>query len=167
MVWSVFSSSPYPLLTVHCVMCICCVPGHWRLEVFPLISLPIPAFHVSRQACVPSLICCVLLVFVLFSEPLKVRHQLSYDYRLISHLYTRTREHEGYSPRTGIMYQNPPTSNINKHQKKKSHPINFEDFKIIQVVEPYDTEIAESIQIHCYKPNLNGNTTSVPLNILA
>ena len=110
--------------------------------------------------------------------PLKLRSNVVYNYtcgicnssyigETKRHFYTRTREHEGYSPRTGIMYQNPPTSNIYKHQKEKGHPINFEDFKIIQVAEPYDTEIAESIQIHCYKPNLNGNTTSVPLNILA
>ena len=79
------------------------------------------------------------------------------------HFYTRCREHEGYSPRTGTAYRNPPNSNIYRHQQEQGHPILLENLEILLTTDSYNLEIAESIQIHCIRPNLNVNTSSVPL----
>ena len=83
------------------------------------------------------------------------------------HFYTRCMEHQGYSPRTGTAYRNPPNSNIYRHQQEKGHPILPENFEILLTTDSYNLEIAESIQIHCLRPNLNVNISSVPLNVLA
>ena len=81
------------------------------------------------------------------------------------HFRTRTSEHMGISPRTGKPLKN-PQSNVFKHHKDLGHDISMSDFSIIGSARAFDTKFLESIQIRIKKPPLNGQTASVPLNIL-
>ena len=83
------------------------------------------------------------------SIPLKLRSNVVYKYtcgicnsiyigETTRHFYTRCREHEGYSPRTGNAYRNPPNSNIYKHQQETGHIIELQNFKILLTTDPHN-----------------------------
>ena len=85
----------------------------------------------------------------------------------IRHFKTRIAEHSGFSSRTGLPLTSRAKSNIYGHFSKTGHEILPGYFEIVQSVKQQnDLKIAESIDIHRFKPTLNEMVTSVPLNIL-
>ena len=84
----------------------------------------------------------------------------------VRHLRTRIAEHRGISPRTGNLLQNHPNSNIYRHYAETGHIITPSNFSILSSVESHLLKLLESIKIRKISPNLNDQTSSVPLNII-
>ena len=83
------------------------------------------------------------------------------------HFKTRIAEHSGFSSRTGLPLTSRIKSNIYGHFSKTGHEILPEYFEVVQSVKQRnELKIAESIDIHRFKPTLNEMVASVPLNIL-
>ena len=81
------------------------------------------------------------------------------------HFSTRVSEHRGFSSRTGAPLQK-TNSNIYNHFLETGHTIIKNDFSILGTQLACDLRTAESIFIHCNKPNLNNMVSSIELNIL-
>ena len=82
-------------------------------------------------------------------------------------LRLRVAEHKGISPRTGCKITSPSFSPIRSHCADMNHDLNSEDFKVLkQARHPGDIRILEALLIHKMKPELNGQTNSLSLNVL-
>ena len=82
------------------------------------------------------------------------------------HLHTRISEHLGISPITGKHSTNPAISSILSHTNASGHPANFDDFQILSSSsDSYELMIHESLLINKYRPNLNVQGSSIPLNL--
>ena len=61
---------------------------------------------------------------------------------------------------------NPAMSSILSHINASGHPANFDDFQILSSCsDSYELMIHESLLINKYKPNLNVQGSSIPLNL--
>ena len=90
----------------------------------------------------------------------------SYVGQTTRHLHTRISEHLGISPITGKHSTNPAMSSILSHVNASRHPANFDDFQILSSSsDSYKLMIHESLLINKYKPNLNVQGSSIPLNL--
>ena len=90
----------------------------------------------------------------------------SYVSQTTRHLHTRISEHLGISPITGKHSTNPAISSILSHTNASGHPANFDDFQILSSSsDSYELMIHESLLINKYKPNLNVQGSSIPLNL--
>ena len=89
----------------------------------------------------------------------------SYVGQTTRHLHTRISEHLGISPITGIQSTNPAVSSILSHTNASGHPANFDDFQILSSSDSYELMIHESLLINKYRPNLNVQGSSIPLNL--
>ena len=82
------------------------------------------------------------------------------------HLHTRISEHLGISPITGKHSTNPAISSILSHTNASGHPDNFDDFQILSSPsDSYELMIHEGLLINKYRPNLNVQGSSIPLNL--
>ena len=90
----------------------------------------------------------------------------SYVGQTTHHLHTRMSEHLGISPITGKHSTNPAMSSILCHINASGHPANFDDFQILSSSsDSHELMIHESLLINKYKPNLNVQGSSIPLNL--
>ena len=90
----------------------------------------------------------------------------SYVGQTTRHLHTRISEHLGISPITGKHSTNPAMSSILSHINASGHPASFDDFQILSSSsDSYELMIHESLLINKYKPNLNVQGNSIPLNL--
>ena len=81
-------------------------------------------------------------------------------------LKVRIDSHKGISYRTGCTLSNKETSAIRSHTDRCRHNIQYVDFKILsQAANQYSLPFLESLYIKQLAPNLNNQTTSVPLHI--
>ena len=82
------------------------------------------------------------------------------------HLHTRISEHLGISLITGKHSTNPAISSIFSHTNASGHPANFDDFQVLSSSsDSYELMIHESVLIIKYRPNLNVQGSSIPLNL--
>ena len=87
----------------------------------------------------------------------------SYVGQTTRHLHTRISEHLGISPITGKHTSNPTKSSVLSHS---GHKVDFDDFKILSSCsDSYELMIHESLLINKYKPTLNVQGSSIPLNL--
>ena len=90
----------------------------------------------------------------------------SYVGQTTRHLHTRISEHLGISPITGKHSTNPAIPSILSHTNASGHPANFDDFQILSSSsDSYELMIHESLLINKYRPNLNVQGSSIPLNL--
>ena len=90
----------------------------------------------------------------------------SYVGQTTRHLHIRISEHLGISPITGKHSTNPAISSILSHTNASGHPANFDDFQILSSSsDSYELMIHESLLINKYRPNLNVQGSSIPLNL--
>ena len=81
-------------------------------------------------------------------------------------LKVRIDSHKGVSHRTGCGLSNKENSAIRSHTDRCRHNILYTDFKILsQSANQYSLPFLESLYIKLLAPNLNNQTTSVPLHI--
>ena len=79
-------------------------------------------------------------------------------------LSLRVPEHRGLSARTGRKVATPLSSSIRNHSEQLNHPFSSTDFKILHKARNrFDLLILESLYIKHLTPELNNNTTSIPL----
>ena len=79
-------------------------------------------------------------------------------------LRVRADSHIGISYRTGAKLSNPEFSNIRNHSIKCRHKIEYQNFKVIgRAKNEHQLAILESLFIKQMVPDLNSQTTSVPL----
>ena len=79
-------------------------------------------------------------------------------------LKVRADSHIGVSHRTGSKLSNPEFSNIRNHSRNCRYNIKYQDFKIIgRANNDHQLTILESLFIKQMVPNLNSQSTSVPL----
>ena len=82
-------------------------------------------------------------------------------------LYNRVSQHQGRSFRTGVPLTRPDPSAIRSHSEICNTRFNLENFKIISKVNNIqDLRILESLHIYKRKPNLNDNSSAIPLNVI-
>ena len=61
---------------------------------------------------------------------------------------------------------NPAIPSILLHRNASAHPVNFDDFQILSSSsDSYELMIHESLVTNKYKPNLNVQSSSIPLNL--
>ena len=90
----------------------------------------------------------------------------SYVGQTTRHLHTRISEHLGISPITGKQSSNPVMSSIFSHTNASGHSASFDDFKILSSCsDSYELMIHESLLISKFKPSLNIQGSSIPLNL--
>ena len=90
----------------------------------------------------------------------------SYVGQTTRHLHTRISEHLGISPITGKHTSNPTKSSVLSHSCASGHKVDFDDFKILSSCsDSYELMIHESLLINKYKPTLNIQGSSIPLNL--
>ena len=89
----------------------------------------------------------------------------SYVGQTTRHLHTRISKNLGISPITGKHSTNPAISCILFHTNASGHPDNFDDFQILFSSDSYELMIHESLLINKYRPNLNVQGSSIPLNL--
>ena len=81
-------------------------------------------------------------------------------------LKVRIDSHRGVSHRTGCNLKTKENSSVRSHSNLCKHTITYNDFKIIaQSPNENHLQILESLLIKQLTPNLNNQTTSVPLHI--
>ena len=79
-------------------------------------------------------------------------------------LHLRTAEHQGLSPRTGRKIATPSSSSVRSHSELMNHPFSCSDFKILHKARSsFDLLILESLYIKHLTPELNSNSSSLPL----
>lgn len=83
------------------------------------------------------------------------------------HLHKRVSKLIGLSPFTGRTRTNPPLTSILSHHLDTSHPVSFDDFKIISSCS-FESKLllCESLLIRNHKRTINANTGSAPLLLL-
>ena len=90
----------------------------------------------------------------------------SYVGQTTRYLHTRISEHLGISPITGKRTSNPTKSSVLSHSCASGHKVDFDDFKILSCCsDSYELMIHESLLINKYKPTLNVQGSSIPLNL--
>ena len=78
----------------------------------------------------------------------------------------RIDSHRGVSHRTGCLLSSKENSAVRSHTNRCRHKIQYTDFKILaQAPNHYSLPFLESLLIKQLAPNLNTQTTSVPLHI--
>lgn len=75
-------------------------------------------------------------------------------------------EHVGQSSRTGRPFQSPPHSAVRDHSSKCKRNLSQDDFKILDMCQPHNLRILESLHIASRKPSLNDMQSAAPLNII-
>ena len=81
-------------------------------------------------------------------------------------LKVRIDSHRGVSHRTGCTLKTKEHSNIRSHSYSCKHNISYTDFKIIaSTTNSHHLPILESLYIKQLVPELNNQTTSIPLHI--
>ena len=81
-------------------------------------------------------------------------------------LKVRIDSHRGVSHRTGCALRTKEQSAIRSHCNSCHHNISYSDFSIIaQTSNPFHLPILESLYIKQLVPDLNNQTTSIPLHI--
>ena len=94
------------------------------------------------------------------------RCSASYVGQTTRHLHTRISEYLGISPITGKHTSNPTESSVLSHSCASGHKVDFDDFKILSSCsDSYELMIHESLLINKYKPTLNVQGSSIPLNL--
>ena len=79
-------------------------------------------------------------------------------------LKTRADEHFGRSSRTGNLLVRPLQSKVREHIFSCNSVLSLDDFKILSSFNDHiQLRIAESLEIHFRKPNINGDLSSFPL----
>ena len=79
----------------------------------------------------------------------------------------RFTQHLGISFRTNIPLNSPMHSTIRQHCHDHKHQINMNNFSILDTASnKYDLRLLESLYIFQLKPNLNMDTSAVPLSIV-
>ena len=79
-------------------------------------------------------------------------------------LKTRADEHFGRSSRTGTLLVRPLQSKVREHIFSCNSVLSLDDFKILSSFNDHiQLRIAESLEIHFRKPNINGDLSSFPL----
>ena len=82
------------------------------------------------------------------------------------HVHARISEDLGVSPITGKRTSNPAMSGVFFHLCSSDHKLEFHDFKILSSCsDPYALMIDEGLLISKYKPTLNVQGSSIPLNL--
>ena len=90
----------------------------------------------------------------------------SYVGQTTRHLHTRISEHLGISHITGKHTSNPTKSSVLSHSCASGHKVDFDDFKILSSCsDSYELMIHENLLINKYKPTLNVQGSSIPLNL--
>ena len=68
--------------------------------------------------------------------------------------------------RTNFLLSCPENSKILEHSLNSGHPINDNNFKILDSCKNNDLRILESLRIHKLKPSLNDRSSSAELSII-
>ena len=89
----------------------------------------------------------------------------SYVGQTTPHLHAKITEQLGISPITGKHTSNPAKSSVLSHSCASAHKVDFDDFKILSCCsDSYELMIHESLLINKYKPTLDVQGSSIPLN---
>ena len=92
----------------------------------------------------------------------------SYVGSTIRSLHCRVEQHRGRSVRTGNWLAKPDPSSIRSHTENCGSDLTFDNFKIIgRERNAYFLRILESLHIFKIRPNLNENSSAVPLSIIS
>ena len=75
-------------------------------------------------------------------------------------------QHKGRSFRTGQLLASPEFSHIRNHASETDHPILDDNFKILDICDPFHLRLLESIYIQKKKPSLKDQNNSTELSIL-
>ena len=82
-------------------------------------------------------------------------------------LYNRVSQHQGRSFRTGFPLTRPDPSAIRSYSESCNTEFTLENFKVIgKVNNILDLRILESLYIFKKRPNLNDNTSAIPLSVI-
>ena len=91
----------------------------------------------------------------------------SYIGSTIRSLHCRVEQHRGRSYRTGNWLTKPDSSSIRSHVESCGNDFTIDNFKIIgRESNAHSLRILESLHIFKNKPNLNENSSAVPLSII-
>ena len=90
----------------------------------------------------------------------------SYVGQTTRHLYTRISEHLGISLITGKHTANPAKSSVLSYSCASGHKVVFDNFKILSSCsDSYELMIRKTLLINKYKPTLNVEGSSIPLDL--